>query len=151
MFWIKHNIASDYFKKQLEDKIKGIQDHQVEVGFFEDAKYDDGTPVAQVAKDHNLGTSEVPPRPFFKIAADKHKKKWVRTFKKALRHNRGVLAWDDVGEMMRNDIVKTITKIKKPPNSKKTIKLKGSSNPLVDTSFMRDSVSYLVVKTKGNE
>jgi hypothetical protein len=35
------------------------------VGFLENAKYPDGTPVAAVAAWQNYGTGSIPPRPFF--------------------------------------------------------------------------------------
>ena len=37
-----------------------------------------------------------------------------------------------------------------PPNSPKTVKLKGSSNPLIDTGTLRKSITY-VVKEDGND
>ena len=40
----------------------------VAVGFFADAKYQDGTPVAAVAAWNEFGTKNIPERPFFRNA-----------------------------------------------------------------------------------
>ena len=40
----------------------------VAVGFFSDAKYQDGTPVAAVAAWNEFGTKNIPERPFFRQA-----------------------------------------------------------------------------------
>ena len=42
----------------------------LEVGFFDDKKYPDGTYVAQVAVYNNYGTGNIPARPFFDEFAD---------------------------------------------------------------------------------
>ena len=50
-----------------------------------------------------------------------------------------------LGEYLRSQIVRTITKLKEPPNSPYTVAVKGSSNPLIDTGELRSSISYELV------
>ena len=58
--------------------------------------------------------------------------------------NDGGISYNRLGEMARGDIVESITKLNTPPNSPKTIALKGSSNPLIDTGFLRANVTFKV-------
>lgn len=50
-------------------KLQKLGKHRVTAGFYKEAKYPDGTPVATVAAANNFGTVEnggfIPPRPFF--------------------------------------------------------------------------------------
>lgn len=50
----------------------------LKVGFLQDAKYDDGTPVATVAAIDNFGAPGrgIPPRPFFSNMIKIHSKEW---------------------------------------------------------------------------
>ena len=49
-----------------------------------------------------------------------------------------------VGAYAADVIQQRIVDLKEPPNSPITIALKGSSNPLVDTGHMRQSVTWEV-------
>jgi len=51
-----------------------------------------------------------------------------------------------LGNLAQDDIKAEITSLSSPPNSPVTIKLKGSSNPLIDTGEMRGDVRYKVEK-----
>lgn len=47
-----------------------------------------------------------------------------------------------LGIIAQGDIQSEITALRSPPNSQVTIARKGSSNPLIDTGRMRQSVTY---------
>lgn len=49
-----------------------------------------------------------------------------------------------LGAKVQGDIQQEITSLATPPNSPITVKLKGSSNPLIDTGEMRASVSWKI-------
>lgn len=51
-----------------------------------------------------------------------------------------------LGEYTVGLIQEYMTDLKTPPNHAVTIKNKGSSNPLIDTGRLRDSITYKVVK-----
>ncbi|MBC6714692.1 hypothetical protein H9Q09_00640 [Aurantimonas sp. DM33-3] len=54
-----------------------------------------------------------------------------------------------LGILAQGDVQSTITSLQSPPNSPVTIRLKGSSSPLIDTGEMRARVSYSVEKSSG--
>jgi len=49
-----------------------------------------------------------------------------------------------VGEVMADAITQKIITLRTPPNAPYTIKAKGSSNPLVDTGQLKNSITYEV-------
>lgn len=120
---------------------------KLEIGFFETARYPNGTFVAQVARYNEFGTINIPMRPFFRNAINKNIKKWYATLQNAINQNATPSkALSIVGEVARADIIQSITDFKAPPNAQSTIKQKKSTNPLIDTGLMRRSVTY---KVKG--
>ena len=130
----------------LENELKGlIKNKNLEVGFFEVSKYENGVYVASVASFNEYGTAKIPPRPFFRNAIAKNSNKWNDILTSELRNSVDVeLAYNRVGEVAKGDIVESIMQTNTPPNSPLTIAKKKSSKPLVDTSFMRSSVNYKV-------
>lgn len=141
-------IENFSIEKELLSRIKITKDDKkeiLEVGFFAEAKYESGIQVAAVARYNEFGTSKVPPRPFFRNAIKQNKNKWSKFLARELSKNIGAKdALKKLGEMMRSDIVMSITRLKDPPNSPKTIKRKKSSNPLINTGTLRRSVQYNV-------
>lgn len=120
---------------------------KLEIGFFETARYPNGTFVAQVAYFNEFGTLNIPMRPFFRNAINKNIKKWYVTLQNAINQNATPSkALSIVGEVARADIIQSITDLRTPPNAQSTIKQKKSTNPLIDTGLMRRSVTY---KVKG--
>lgn len=119
----------------------------LEVGFFETAKYENGEYVAEIAKTQEYGTLKIPKRPFFRIAINENQGKWLGILKNQMLVNDDLnLSLNQVGEIVRGDIVKSIMEMNSPPNAETTIKAKGSSKPLIDTGFMRASVTFKVGK-----
>ncbi len=53
--------------KRLQKALSAADKSDLQVGWFESAKYDDGTPVAGVAAIQEFGSAKnrIPPRPFF--------------------------------------------------------------------------------------
>ena len=141
MITIKNDLAN--FKINVNDliKVKG----NLQVGFFESAKYPNGIQVASVAFFNEFGTLKIPMRPFFRNAINDNTKKWFASLQQLIAYD-NARALDRVGEIVRSDIVNSITNLRTPPNSEATIKRKGSSNPLIDTGLLRRSVTYKVVK-----
>lgn len=134
-------------KQELDKKMKNLIKNSkeiLEVGFFENSKYQNGTNVASVAKFHEYGTINIPARPFFRLAL-KNEKKWLDYFKITLIQNNNLnLTLLKLGELTRGDIVKSITQLSNPPLKASTIKRKGSSKPLIDTGFLRANVNFRI-------
>lgn len=98
----------------------------VRVGVLEEATYPDGMKVAQVAFWNEYGTSNTPPRPFFRPCVAENKDKWVESTKQLLqRIGDGKQVLSIVGEGMIGDLITSIRDVKSPPNSPVTLLLKS--------------------------
>ena len=120
---------------------------EVEVGFFSTARYPDGTHVAEVAAYNEFGTGTIPERPFFRRAIAEMEDRLsqiipagIDTEQMTVDPNLG----DKVGAYAAGQVQESITALREPPNAPETVRRKGSSNPLVDSGFMRGSVSWRV-------
>lgn len=141
------------FLKKI-DTTKGVT-YDAEVGFFEKDIYDNGTPVAGVARANNFGLG-VPQRPFFSLATFKFKRKkeniGKKLFTKKLTRQQKLKAVTKMAIILRNTIVKEITLGDFKPNAPSTIAAKtrgGEKNtPLIDTGLMRLSVNFEVKDTR---
>jgi len=68
----------------LRKATKALQGAEVRVGWFDKDRYPNGgPPVAYVAAIQEFGTSKIPPRPYMRIAGDRHKDAWKNNFGKA--------------------------------------------------------------------
>ncbi|MCX2708364.1 MULTISPECIES: hypothetical protein [unclassified Pseudomonas] len=139
--------------KRLESLIKGLKavdGSKVEIGFFEDSTYPNGTPVALVAAWNEYGTRFHPERPFMREtftskevqALIQHRLKSVLAV--ALNGGRGIqklLA--DIGKQIEAQMK---DKIEHYPghNSLATIMRKGFDDPLKDTGKMLESVKFKI-------
>lgn len=120
----------------------------VRVGFFESARYQDGTSVALVAAKNEFGTERIPERPYFRNANRKSRKPLTQLFFQRVDPQElvvdTVLA-KHIGLMLQAGVQNEITRLRQPPNAPSTIARKGSENPLIDTGKMVNSVSFEVV------
>ena len=119
----------------------------VKVGFFSTAKYQDGTPVAAVAAWNEFGTETIPERPFFRRALAEAEDGIIRVLKAGLDTKKMVVGEQlagRVGAHVQGKIRDSITALKEPPNAPETVRRKGSSNPLLDTGTLRNSVDWEV-------
>lgn len=124
----------------------------VKIGFFESARYSDGTPVAAVAAWNEWGTSTAPERPFFRASIKRMERELLQTIHDGIDPE--TLRVDDdladrLGAQGAGIVQRTIATSSfepNPPNAPATIKRKGSSRTLIDTGRMRQSVSWRVIK-----
>ena len=132
--------------QELQENIKGLTSKAtLNVGFFESSRYTEGTYVAQVARIQEYGSIKIPPRPFFRNAIDNNMQRWLDFLGRDLVNtNNAETSYNRLGEVVRGDIVESITQLDTPPNAPKTIARKGSSNPLIDTGFLRSNVTFKV-------
>lgn len=99
------------------------------VGWFETAKYPDGTPVAYVAAIQEFGSGPIPPRPFMRPTAEARRPLWSKLAadqaRLALSGNVTAAAMvERLGLQMAGDISKTISKLTTPQLSPTTIELR---------------------------
>lgn len=144
-------------RDRLEQILKEIESKQVQVGWFETSKYEDGTPVAYVATIQEFGHGAIPARPFMRPTMQQQREEWKSTLKKGFK--RVVNDQMDAEEMLlafglsaAGDVASSIEAVTAPPLSQATLearqakkKTEGVSNkPLVDTGQMIQSVTAQV-------
>lgn len=129
--------------KQLElaRKVRSV------VGLHNDSVYSDGTSVAQIGAWNEFGTENIPERSFFRstIAETKSDRREVilRMLRKIYEGKATAMqAIATAGEFMEQKIKAKIVSLSEPANADSTIKIKGSSNPLIDTGQMLQSVQH---------
>lgn len=121
-----------------------LQFGSVEVGFFKGTHtYPNGKDVTTVARDNDKGTKRIPERPFMIPAGNKAANKTINITVGSIAGGMDEQqALSRAGELFVGFIQKEITNLKEPPNAESTILKKGSSNPLIDSGDMRQSVQW---------
>lgn len=116
--------------EKLDLALKALAGIQGKVGWFESAKYENGTPVAYTMSLNEMGDGPTPPRPFMRPTAIDKKKEWVDI---AAEGARRVLAGNaspqTVMELLttkaEGDVSKTITDLTAPALSPITIEIRA--------------------------
>jgi phage gpG-like protein len=106
-------------------------------------------PVSGVTGPHKI---TIPARPWLDVGAEAGAKEMLDTIQEGVED--GLNAKQiitRVGLTAEGAIKKYINELNTPPNAASTIRKKGSSNPLVDTGNMRESVVSTVVGKKPQE
>ena len=114
----------------------------LEVGFFDNKKYPDGTYVAQVAVYNNYGTGNIPARPFFDEFADGSTETLREHSARTPPITNAFLT--EVAGILKNYLQSVIRVWTEPPNAPRTIAKKGKDDPLVDTELMLNSVDHRI-------
>lgn len=152
---IRRTGNASAIKKVLEE----LGRKEIKVGFFESAKYTDGTPIAYVAAIQEFGHGPIQPRPFMRPAEQQNAAKWQKGIaagvKAALNGSITIEhALEQVGMVAAGDVRKAIKAVTAPLLADSTIsarqrRLKGkkaaSIKPLVDSGQMIQAVTSAVV------
>lgn len=129
---------------------------RMSAGFFNGPTYPDGKPVHSVAFDNEYGVAQKnqPPRPFIRPTLAVNGRKWIELVRKsaggAAKGGLDVVGiFDVLGEIVEEDIKKSINRVKSPVLSPRTIAERrergnGSTKPLEDTMLMYNSVDHRV-------
>jgi len=142
--------ANEFIEDITKDIIKDDV-NEVVVGLFGEQ----GSDLVQYATDNEFGSDKIPPRSFIR---------WTITENEDLIFN---FIESGYGKILNNELTKKemleqlglliqmkiqerITLLRYPPNAPATIKKKKSSNPLIDTGRMRQSITYKVGKFKDD-
>lgn len=131
--------------RNMANKIAGKK-LKLRVGFFENAKYPDGTPVAMVAFENEFGTLYIPARPAFREMIEKNKDLIAEKFN-VLYEQTGFdaeKALELLGQYLKDELYESYNNWTEPPNASSTVKRKGFNKPLTDSGFMKDSADYEV-------
>lgn len=110
----------------LNAKLKELDGRAVKVGWFDSARYEDGTPVAYIAAIQEMGSGAIPPRSFFRTTKDEQKDAWMRDAGNLAGQvtSGGMNAIDamtQLGARIEGDVQKKIASITTPPLSPLTI------------------------------
>ena len=152
------------FSKKLQDLAGAIaKGDAVRIGFFERAKYPDGTPVAMIAAIQDFGAPRagIPPRPFFRNMIAKQKASWGPFLTASLKTNgyNGYQSLSELGQQVAGDLRQSIIDTNSPALKPATIRAKSGTRtmvydpknpatfpakPLVDTGKMLNSIEYEV-------
>lgn len=148
----------------MKDSSKGFKDFdkllerlaktKISAGVFADAGTNSksGTSVVDYAYYNEYGTDKIPARPFMSLTADAQKDNWANlmaaSFDKIVATQGGSVDRElgRIGERMINDIKETISSNIAPVNAPSTIKRKKSSRTLIDTGYLRSSISSKIIK-----
>lgn len=131
----------------IAEKMSG----SVNVGFMNGATYpadQGGESVAQVAFWNEFGTTRIPARPFFRTMIARESPGWGVLISKAAEHYNynGPAVLGFMGEKIIEQLQRSITEWKDPPNAQSTIDAKGVNKPLVDTNHMHNSITLEVTE-----
>jgi HK97 gp10 family phage protein len=149
----KEGVPHSHIKRVMED----IARKRLSVGFFPEAKYEDGTPVAYVAAIQEFGTDTIPARPFMRPTISENRTKWVELIRKGFKAAMAgrvtiTQVYGQVGMSTAGDVSRTISQVTTPPLSAATIAARQgkrktpsvSTKPLVDTGLLIQSVTSQV-------
>lgn len=124
-------------------------------GYFETAKYPDGTSVAYVAtiQEYGYAAGGIPARPTMRPTADQQRGEWAETMRMGAKAAlNGDMTSRDALERLTlkaaGDVSASIAALTAPALSPETIARKGFSKPLVASGLMLRSVTG-VVEAKG--
>lgn len=149
--------ASYVGSRILATAIRDIQSKKLRVGWFDTARYQDGTPVAYIAAIQEFGHGAIPPRPFMRPTIAQQRQAWRDTLRKGAKQ---VLAERlTFGQMLTafglsaaGEVAESIKAVTAPPLSPRTLAARQSkkktpgvsAKPLIDTALMFQSVTAQV-------
>lgn len=149
--------------KRLQEVSAAIERKELRVGYFENAVYVDGTPVAGVAATMELGSKKerIPPRPTLIPGVRDAASEMSEAIKYASqRAIEGELDPERVleaaGLVAQSSVQDKIRTLLGPPLAKATIAARAkrhsssiaSTKPLVDTGFMLRNVAFAIVDSE---
>lgn len=148
--------------KTLPQVMAEIQQKAVRIGWFEEAKEEDGTPCAYLAAIHEMGSpaNGIPPRPFVRPTVAEKSANWNKQFsagiKQAMNGAGSVQeVMDTIGQLAAGDIRRAISRVTAPALKQPTVDAKrrkmadgkkvGSlTKPLVETGTMLNTCTSKV-------
>ena len=141
--------------KKISKNLKLINKSYTKVGIqgnagsHEDGK-EGGATIVMVGVYNEFGTQSIPARPFMRTSIEEKKNEIKKIqdsqYSKILQGKQTVKkALGVLGNYMVGQVQEKIKSIDTPPNAESTKARKGSSNPLIDTGRMRQSITNVVI------
>jgi len=138
--------GADSLMKKLQAIAESMDAGHVDVGFMSEAKYPDGTGVAQVAFWNEFGTATSPPRPFFRGMIARDSGNWPEVMARQAKGTNldGAKTLGLMGEYIGGQLIQSINDLETPKLADSTVAAKGFEKPLIDTSHMINSITYQI-------
>lgn len=145
--------------KKMRIAVDALASKRVSVGWFDNSKYMDGTPVAYVAAIQEFGYPQgsIPARPFIRPTMASKAAQWTRTLERGgSQVMRGTMTVDQMlgqfGMLVAGQVGEAIKAVSDPPLAESTVRARASrrvspgvsKKPLVDTGLMIQSVASKV-------
>lgn len=145
--------AKDAIEKALKDF---MTDKFVTVGIHEDVGMHDGEDItnAQLGAVMEFGTDDgnIPARPWLSPGVSSGNADYVSLIADGLEDETPMLQiLNQIGVVAVGKVQQYMVELRTPPNAPSTIAKKGSSNPLIDSGALRQSVTYKVTDSKPTE
>ena len=139
--------------KKYFRELQKLANLEVQVGFQAgEAQEKNGTDIAEIAAYNEFGSSGTPARPFMKQSFERHQDQLQAAcdMVNQTRSNGGTAekGLEQLGVMCKGLVQQEIVDGGFAPNAESTILRKGSSQPLIDTGTMRQSVNYVIKQRK---
>ena len=134
--------------KSIKKELRKLGSMSTSVGVFDDAgSYPTGEAVVDVALWNEMGTKNIPARPFIQSATMERKNDIADTMQEEIGeilddNRKAKEALSNVGEKVKDLIVNKIDTLSSPPLAPATIRKKGHSKPLIDTRKLRESITH---------
>lgn len=138
----------------LDKAIRELQKKkQAVIGWFETAKYEDGTQAAYIAQILELGylPKNIPPFSFFRNTIAENENEWRDQFRGfSVRILKGQMtleqALEGLGLLVAGDVRKTIAETTSPALKESTLRIRRSkgntsTKPLIDSGFMQSTLT----------
>lgn len=142
---VRRKGNADAMLNKIKDRFK--KSGKVKVGFPAGKQSQE---ILERAVYNNFGTRDIPERNFMQLGISQNKRSIEAASSRIAKRivtgtitpNQGI---NQLGLYGVGLIQKAITDLSSPANAASTIEAKGSSNPLIDTGEMRQSVTHEVV------
>lgn len=138
------DLGLDAFLRELRE----ASVNEVVVGVAEGSVNADGATIAEYAAANEFGTSKIPERSFMRTAFDEDAARIVDEAGGNSRPTDVIAVFRGIGLRMEASIKRKIGSNIQPANHPETIKKKGSSRTLIDTSAMINSVRYIIRRVR---
>ncbi len=149
----------DYGWKALTKELRKLEkDPYVKIGVPKDEKHpEDGESLLVIASSNEFGTNDgrIPERSYLRSTYDENRRIInsfiTKSYDEIMTGKTTVeKALGQLGAFFKGKVQKKMVDLSTPANAPSTIKAKGSSNPLIDTGFLRQSIKEKV-EMDGNK
>ena len=147
---MSRSVERDLGWKKIKSDLRKIDNSFTKVGVHAGTKREDDKRVSmvEIASANEFGTKRIPQRPFLRSAFDMNKSKLNEVNSKLvddiyLRRKSLKAGLSTLGEVFTRMVQTRIKTLRTPANAVLTIKIKKSSNPLIDKGQLRQSITHV--------